>query len=293
MRVRKAIAAGGLLVALVLGGCSSKKRGEPMSPVESTLNKQVELALDEEIPVNFRDTRLIDAFDLLRTMMKVPLYVDWDALRYAGIEPDRTVTVQTLSPAKDALLRVCGQASADLPPGQLVGVEVIHGVIVVSLNFVLDQGGFRPFHAEPTSPESASAIQAFNRFVQADWRAARLDQMLSQISRQTQVDFFVDWEALKPLGIEPSSKMDMIIGNAPADFALHQILRRINRRIPANQEGVGYGIIDGVMCISTGSRLVRIGRVISPGAPATPGASSSLAPAPSPSSPPAPAGSKP
>ena len=186
------------------------------------------------------------------------MFVDWDALEFVGIKHDTPVSVRGITTFETALLMMLGQASVALPKGEVIGYEIIHGVIVISLSSVLDHGRFRPMHPRPDSQATYDAQVKSRQVIRMNYvKPTVVGVMLNHIESQTGVKMSVDWTSMEKVGAKRDMAFEMNVGAVPGDMALHLVLRRVNRRL-TGRDRLGYGIIDGVMHVSSGSSLSRM-----------------------------------
>ncbi|MEX2216499.1 MAG: hypothetical protein WD768_20470 [Phycisphaeraceae bacterium] len=112
------------LTAMRLGGFSNES-------AESEGNRRVQLKLQDPIPVNFEQNKVVNVVDYFRNTTGVNFFVNWAALEAAGVEQDLLITLQLNNvPAEQAIKLVLQQAgAAALEP---IGFSVIDGVVHIS-----------------------------------------------------------------------------------------------------------------------------------------------------------------
>jgi len=252
--VRTLIASGLICSAIFsLAGCKS-------APRLSVRDQQAYSVLRNDAFFSFKNSRFSDAVMVLRDVYKLNIYVDWEVLDWFGIDGDKRVTVKGFIPLEQGLLEMLGQISNELEDPEIVGYGLLDGVVIVSLSSQLDRGGFTPIHYAPENQETFISHKRITKVVNFKHEDVELQHVLTDLRKQTKVPFFIDWEALEPLGAKMNLKVDMGVGRIRADMALHLLLRRLNRRIRPKKDGVGYLVIDGVMCVSTGSGLEKLAK---------------------------------
>src|SRR6185295_11556865 len=87
--------------------------------------------LRDPVPVNFDNNRLVNVIDYLRNTTGLNFVVQWAALSAAGVEQDKTVTLQLNNVAADKVLElVLQQVSTD--EANPISYTVRDGIVVIS-----------------------------------------------------------------------------------------------------------------------------------------------------------------
>ncbi|MEX2214513.1 MAG: VIT domain-containing protein [Phycisphaeraceae bacterium] len=103
---------------------------------DSLINRRVKFKLQDPLPVNFEDNKLVNVIDYFRNTTGVNFFVNWAALEEAGIEQGTRINIQLNHvPAEQALrmvLQLAGQSMPDLKLGDRPWFAIIEGVVHIS-----------------------------------------------------------------------------------------------------------------------------------------------------------------
>jgi len=99
--------------------------------VEDKMNRAVKIKLQQPIQEVDFDTQALDyAIDFIRQITETNIYVNWNALRDAGIDEDTTINLKLNNvPANHALALLLRQVSTDLDP---VTYSIRKGIVEIS-----------------------------------------------------------------------------------------------------------------------------------------------------------------
>ncbi len=98
---------------------------------ESEVNRRTAQKLKDPVPLTFPGDRLFNVLDFLRSTTGVDIYVNWPALRNAGVDTDTIITMDLKNvPADKGLELILEQASAGaITP---LGYAIVDGIVRIS-----------------------------------------------------------------------------------------------------------------------------------------------------------------
>lgn len=114
-------------------------RGEQSAFIDSAANRQILSKLaTTPMPVDFNGNRLADVIEFVRSVLNIPIDVEWDSLSQVGVDPDTQITLK-LSPMPMNILldRIMNKASQD--PFQRAAWGVDQGILTIASDQSLRQ----------------------------------------------------------------------------------------------------------------------------------------------------------
>lgn len=100
---------------------------------DTEANRRTLNRLEERIPVDFDNQRLVAVIDFIRLTAGVDIFVNWPSLETAGIEQDTPITINLQSaPASEVLRLTLQQATATAGNITPIGFTVDEGVVRIS-----------------------------------------------------------------------------------------------------------------------------------------------------------------
>lgn len=114
-------------------------RGEQSAFIDSAANRQILSKLaTTTMPVDFNGNRLADVIEFVRTVLTIPIDVEWDSLSQVGVDQDTQVTLKLSPMPMNVLLdRIMNKASQD--PFQRAAWGVDQGILTIASDQSLRQ----------------------------------------------------------------------------------------------------------------------------------------------------------
>lgn len=106
------------------------------------------------------------------------------------------------------------------------------------------------------TPENARAMAMLeNRKIPvAEFKGNHLSDVVAFIEQATGANFDVQWESLRQIGIEPSTRVSLKLQDVPAKVVLERVLRKVSKDSHATAE---YSVDQGIVTIASADDIKR------------------------------------
>jgi hypothetical protein len=202
----------------------------PSTPVPPKFQKRV--------AVDFLNTRLDDALDLLRQLTDANIYVDHHALKEAGIDSDASVGMML----KDVSVATVLELIADSLSASL-SARYEDGIAVIGTRRRQSLSQRFPWGNDGTPPSQQTVKRLTDSVADYDFIEAPLSQVLDYFSDAAQVEIFVNERTLDEAGISTDSPVTMNLQGVRPRTALRLILDSVHKSL-------FFSVVDGVVVVS-------------------------------------------
>ncbi len=204
--------------------------------------------LNHPIPINFESNRLANILDYFRNVTKVNLFVDWAALKQAGVYQDALVSLKLNNiDATEALRLVLHQVSCGAK--ERIEFRVIDGIVTIATTNKLVSA---PTMEEVEAEVARTSGQKLRQPIRVDFDNVPFEDAVQTIGDKLGMPVYVNWERLKEAGIEPTTAVSLRTGEMPGDKVLNLVFQVMSEK--AQYKGYNrpaFILAKGTVAIST------------------------------------------